>query len=59
MLGTVTASFIEVTGSGAVNMFTLYAWRDDERQFVAVYSRHTAVAGPSPSQLHGNCRALG
>lgn len=59
VLGTVTASFIEVTGSGAVNMLTVYAWRNDELRFIAVYSRHTAIFGePSPSQIHGSCRAL-
>ena len=59
VLGSVTSSFIEVTGSGAANMLTVYAWRNNERRFVAVYSRHTGVARPSPSQLHGSCRALG
>ena len=48
-------SFIEVTPSGAVNTYTVYAWLNAERRFVAVTSRHTAVAGPSPSQLNGSC----
>ena len=59
VLASVTSSFIEVTGSGAVNMLAVYAWRNNERRFVAVYSRHSAIFGePSPSQLHGSCRVL-
>lgn len=52
------SSFIEITASGAVNLITVYAWTNAQARFVAVYSRHTAVAGPTPSQLHGSCVAL-
>ena len=62
VLGTEGASFIEITPVGAVNVLTVYPWRKvndgTPQPFVAVYSRHTAVAGPSPSQFHGTCRAL-
>ena len=62
VLGRDSASFIERTPPGAVNLLTVYAWRKHEagilQPFVAVYSRHTAVGGPSPSQFHGTCRAL-
>lgn len=52
------SSFIEITPAGAVNLITIYAWTNAQGRFVAVYSRHTAVAGPSPSQVHGSCVAL-
>lgn len=62
VLGTEGASFVEITPVGAVNVLTVYPWRKVNdgisQPFVAVYSRHTAVAGPSPSQFHGTCRAL-
>ncbi len=62
VLGRDSASFIERTPPGAVNLLTVYAWRKDDdgilQPFVAVYSRHTAVGGPSPSQFLGTCRAL-
>ena len=58
VLGSGTASFIEVTGSGAVNMLTVYAGGTTHSDSWAVYSRHTAVGGPSPAQLHGRCLAL-
>ena len=52
------SSFIEITGSGAVNLITVYAWTNAQGRFVAVYSRHTAVAGPTPSQVHGRLRCV-
>ena len=51
-------SFIETTPAGAVNLITVYAWTNAVGRFVAVYSRHTAVAGPTPSQVHGSCVGL-
>ena len=48
-------SFIERTPSGGVNLTTVYAWRDSDGGFKTVYSRHTAVVGPSPQQLYGRC----
>ena len=67
-----TLSFIEVTPSGAVNLITVYGWeiyvsvpspapgvtQRLTMQFFSVWSRHTAVAGPSPSQMEGSCVAL-
>ena len=60
-------SFLEITPSGAVVTITAYAWdealppraiRINPDPFVAVMSRHTAVDGPSPSQLGGSCTVL-
>jgi len=59
-------SFIEVTPIGAVNVITVYGWEIhvseapvfSQQQLVAVQSRHTAVLGPSPSQLKGTCAPL-
>ena len=56
--GSARSSFIEITPSGAVNLITVYAWTNAQGRFVAVYSRHTAVAGPTPSQVHGSCVVL-
>ena len=48
-------SFVERTAAGAVNLTTVYAWRDSEGGFKTVHSRHTAVSGPSPQQHYGRC----
>ena len=48
-------SFIERTPVGAVNLTTVYAWRDSEGGFKTVHSRHTSIAGPSPQQHYGRC----
>ena len=48
-------SFIERTPVGAVNLTTVYAWRDSDGGFKTVHSRHTAVVGPSPQQYYGRC----
>ena len=52
-------SFIEFLPN-AVNTVTVYASKDNEQRFVAVYSRHTVVFGvPTPSQQRGSCQVLG
>jgi len=53
--GTDTVSFVERVPAGAVNLTTVYAWRDSQGGFKAVHSRHTAIGGPSPSQQYGRC----
>ena len=58
LVGQEGVSFIELPGGNTVNTITVYPWKNDEGRFIAVYSRHTAVAGPSPSQQRGTCRAL-
>lgn len=52
-------SFVERTPAGAVNLTTVYAWRDSDGGFKTVHSRHTAVAGPSPAQHYGRCEPWG
>jgi hypothetical protein len=54
--GTDSTSFIEQTPVGAVNLTTVFAWRDKSGRFKAVHSRHTAIGGPSPSQNYGHCQ---
>lgn len=59
VLGRQMVSFIEVTPSGGVNTITVYASRDNEQRFVAVYSRHVEILGtPTPSQRSGSCKVL-
>lgn len=53
--GTDTVSFVERVPAGAVNLTTVYAWRDSQGGFKAVHSRHTAIGGPTPSQQYGRC----
>lgn len=54
--GADSVSFIEIVPIGAVNLTTVYAWRDRAGRFKAVHSRHTAISGPSPSQQYGYCQ---
>lgn len=54
--GDSTVTFIEQVPSGAINLTSVFAWRDKERRFKAVHSRHTAIGGPSPSQNYGYCQ---
>ena len=54
--GTDSVSFIERAPIGAVNVTTVYAWRNKAGHFKAVHSRHIAIAGPSPSQNYGSCQ---
>ena len=59
VLGREIVSFIEFPPN-AVNTITVYASKDNEQRFVAVYSRHTAFLGaPTPSQQRGSCQVLG
>ena len=51
-------SFLEVTPSGATNLITIYGFVDSDDRYQVVFSRHTAIAGPTPSQYHGACTAL-
>ena len=53
--GATSVSFTEQTPSGAVHLTSIYAWRDSMGRFKAVYSRHTAIFGPTPSQYFGYC----
>ena len=48
-------SFMELTPIGAINLTTVYAWRDSEGSFKSVHSRHIAIRGPFPSQHYGRC----
>lgn len=58
VLGREMVSFIEFLPN-AVNTITVYASKDNELRFVAVYSRHTAIFGaPTPSQQRGSCQVL-
>ena len=41
-----------------MNLITVYGWKNTKDRFVAVFSRHTGLFGPTPSQLHGSCLAL-
>ena len=51
-------SFIELPN--AVNTITVYASKDKELRFVAVYSRHNEIFGtPTPSQQLGSCKSWG
>ncbi len=50
-----SVSFIERTPSGALNITTIYAWRDSMDRFHAAHSRHIALLGPYPSQRYGYC----
>ena len=50
-----TVSFVERVPFGAVNLTTVYAWRNSRGGFKAVHSRHIAIAGPTPSQQYGQC----
>lgn len=54
--GDSSVSFVERTPSGAVNLTTVFGWRDQAGRFKSVHSRHTAIAGPSPSQNYGYCQ---
>ena len=59
VLGREMVSFIEFLPN-AVNTITVYASKDNELRFVAVYSRHNAILGtPTPSQQRGSCQVLG
>ena len=59
VLGREMVSFIEFLPN-AVNTITVYASKDNELRFVAVYSRHNAILGaPTPSQQDGSCQVLG
>ena len=59
VLGREMVSFIEFLPN-AVNTITVYASKDNELRFVAVYSRHNAIFGtPTPSQQLGSCQVLG
>lgn len=59
VLGREMVSFIEFLPN-AVNTITVYASKDHELRFVAVYSRHNAILGtPTPSQQGGSCQVLG
>jgi hypothetical protein len=54
--GTSTLTFVEQVPAGAINVTTVYAWRDKQGRFKVVHSRHTAIGGPSPSQNYGFCQ---
>jgi hypothetical protein len=55
--GADSVAFVEQVPVGAVNVTTVYAWRDTQGRFKSVHSRHTAIGGPSPSQNYGFCQA--
>jgi hypothetical protein len=55
LVGDDSVSFVEQTPAGAVNVTTVYAWRNKAGSFKAVHSRHTSIGGPSPSQNYGQC----
>jgi len=54
--GDASVTFIEQVPSGAINLTSVFAWRDKGCRFKAVHSRHTAIGGPSPSQNYGFCQ---
>lgn len=54
--GAESVAFLELTPVGGTNVTTVYGWRDKRGFFKAVHSRHTAIAGPSPSQHYGFCQ---
>ncbi len=59
IMGANGATFVEITSTGNIMTTTVFAWWDTDRRYVAVHSRHTAIAGdPVPSQVHGACSAL-
>ena len=59
IVGQEMVSFIEFLPN-AVNTITVYASKDKELRFVAVYSRHNEIFGtPTPSQQLGSCQVLG
>ena len=68
ILGDNTISFLEIVPSGAVNLITVYndevveepttEFRPGGLRYQAVWSRHTRVVGPTPSQTQGYCSAL-
>ena len=49
-------TFLERVPAGPVHVTAVYAWRDRAGRFKAVHSRHTAIAGPVPSQSYGFCQ---
>lgn len=57
LVGDDSISFIERTPVGAVNLTTVYGWRDKRGRFKSVHSRHTAIGGPSPSHNYGYCQS--
>jgi len=57
LVGGDSVSFLEQTPAGAVNVTTVYAWRNKAGSFKAVHSRHTSIGGPSPSQSYGQCQS--
>jgi len=57
LVGDDSVSFVEQTPAGAVNVTTVYAWRNKAGTFKAVHSRHTSIGGPSPSQSYGQCQS--
>lgn len=54
--GADSVSFLERVPVGAVNVTTVFAWRNKAGHFKAVHSRHVAIVGPSPSQNYGHCQ---
>lgn len=58
--GPESLTFIELTGTGFVQVTAVYVAQRRDGHFKAVHSRHTAGFGgmPIPSQMYGSCRVL-